>query len=277
MDRIQACISIVATVALASTTFAAERLAVNEPGVIDGVETVCGGVSLNDRKDTKWRAYSMRLEFVGKGGQYLGNETVTVKGNEHEISVDCPGPWVLMKLPAGSYDVAADVADAGHKAAKVRVPARGQVVSYFRFPNAGGATTQTPRVASADPMPTRIAVTPRASLRAELPPQRVQAQGPSGRRYGLKNRDSRITLTAHRPTIVAIRDSRNHVFIDRKLAAGDTYRVPNRMGLWVTAIDAGAVEIKLDTASVGFVGAQGVTVRDLSLNPESIANRRPTT
>jgi len=276
MDRIQACVSIVATVALASTTFAAERLTVNEPALIGGIETVCGGVTLNDRKDTKWRAYSVRLEFVGKGGQYLGDERVTVKGNDHEISVDCLGPWVLMKLPAGSYDVAADVADAGQKAAKVRVPARGQVVSYFRFPNAGGEITRTPLVASAVPMPTRISVTPRASLRAELLPQSVQAQVPSGRRYGLKNLDSRITLRAHRPTIVAIRDSRNRIFIDRKLATGDTYRVPDRMGLWLTAIDAGAVEIELDAASVGFAGAQGATVRDLSLNPESIVNRSRT-
>ena len=83
-------------------------------------------------------------------------------------------------------------------------------------------------------------------------------------------------MRAHRPTIVAIRDSRNRIFIDRKLATGDTYRVPDRMGLWLTAIDAGAVEIELDAASVGFAGAQGATVRDLSLNPESIGNRSRT-
>jgi cytoskeleton protein RodZ len=74
-----------------------------------------------------------------------------------------------------------------------------------------------------------------------------------------------------RPTIVAIRDSRNRVFIDRKLAAGDTYRVPNRGDLWLTAIDAGAVEIVVDGASVGFAGAERATVRDLSLDPRSIA------
>ncbi len=257
MDRTRACVLVVATVALASTTFAAEKLATNEPGFIDGIETVCGGISLNDRKDPKWRGYSLRLEFVGKGGQYLGDETVTVKGNEHEISVGCQGPWVLMKLPAGSYDVAADVADAGKQAKKVRVPARGQAVSYFRFPRAGGEITRTPRVA----------------LRSESLPQRAQVQVP-GRRYGLKNQNSRITLKAHRPTIVAIRDSRNTVFIDRKLAPGDTYRVPNRIGLWLTAIDSGAVEIVFDGASVGFAGAQGVTVRDQSLSPQSIANRK---
>jgi cytoskeleton protein RodZ len=77
----------------------------------------------------------------------------------------------------------------------------------------------------------------------------------------------------HSPTIVAIRDARNRIFIDRKLAPGDTYRVPNLVGLWLTVIDASAVEIVLDGTSVGFAGAQRAAVRDLSLNPQSIAAR----
>ena len=80
-------------------------------------------------------------------------------------------------------------------------------------------------------------------------------------------------MRVHRPTIVAIRDARNRIFIDRKLAAADTYRVPNLAGLWLTAIDASAVEIILDGASVGFTGAQSVEVRDLALNPQSVADR----
>jgi hypothetical protein len=128
-------------------------------------------------------------------------------------------------------------------------------------------------IAAAVPVPTEISVTPSASLRAELLPPTIQAQLPPGRRYGLQNQNSRITLRVHRPTIVAIRDVRNRVFIDRRLAPGDTYRVPNLSALWLTAIDAGAVEIVLDGASVGFAGAQGAEVRDLSLNPQVIANR----
>jgi cytoskeleton protein RodZ len=123
------------------------------------------------------------------------------------------------------------------------------------------------------PVPTRIAPTPRVALGAVSLSQTVQGSLPPGRQYGLQNRNSRITLRVHRPTIVAIRDGRNRIFIDRNLAPGDTYRVPNRVGLWLTAIDAGAVEIVLDGASLGFVGAQGATVRDASLNPQSIATR----
>ncbi len=139
MKLAQSTAAVLAAAALASTAaLAADELTNNEPKAIDGIETVCDGISLNDRNDPKWRAYSLRLEFAGKGGQYLGGEMVTVTGNELDVSVHCQGPWVLMKLPAGSYHVSADVPDAGHKELNVRVPARGQAVVVVSFPNAGG-------------------------------------------------------------------------------------------------------------------------------------------
>jgi len=144
--------AVLAAAALASTAaLAAEELTNNEPKAVDGIETVCDGVSLNDRNDAKWRSYSLRLEFTGKGGQYLGGQTVNLKGNELDVSVTCKGPWTLMKLPAGSYHMSADVPDAGHKEMNVRVPASGQAVVMVHFPNAGGEITkpvEQPRIAS---------------------------------------------------------------------------------------------------------------------------------
>lgn len=144
---------VLAASAMAATVaFAQETLPEDMPQAIDGIETVCDGVTIANRNDSKWRAYPLRLEFAGKGGQYLGGQTVSVKGKELNVSVQCRGPWVLMKLPAGSYHVAADVPDAGHKEMNVSVPARGQRVVLFSFPNAGGETTRTvrsPRVAAA--------------------------------------------------------------------------------------------------------------------------------
>jgi hypothetical protein len=139
---------------------------------------------------------------------------------------------------------------------------------------APAAVQQRARVALFLPMPiaTAISVTPRVSLRAELP-QGVQARLPPGRQYGLQNRNSKVTLRVHSSTIVAIRDARNRIFIDRELAPGDTYRVPNRAGLWLTAIDAGAVEIVVNGTSAGFAGARGSAVRDLPLNPQSLTDR----
>jgi cytoskeleton protein RodZ len=81
-------------------------------------------------------------------------------------------------------------------------------------------------------------------------------------------------LRVHRPTHVAVQGARNRTFIDRPLAPGDTYRVPNMVGLRLTAPDAGAVELILDGVSVGFAGRDGATARNLSLNPQSIVDRR---
>ena len=152
MNFSQSTMAILMVSALASTAgFAAETLTADMPKAIDGIETVCDGTTIANRNDPKWRAYSLRIEFAGKGGQYLGGQTVNVKGQELDVSVTCQGPWVLMKLPAGSYHISADVPDAGHKEMNVRVPASGQHVAMFSFPNAGGEVTkpvQAPRVAS---------------------------------------------------------------------------------------------------------------------------------
>jgi hypothetical protein len=142
---------LMASAFVTTAALAAEKLTENMPKAIDGVETVCDGVTIANRNDPKWQAYSLRMEFAGKGGQYLGGETVSVKGEEIDVSVTCQGPWVLMKLPPGSYHVSADVPDAGHKEVNLRVPASGQHIAVFSFPNAGGEITrpvEAPRVAS---------------------------------------------------------------------------------------------------------------------------------
>jgi hypothetical protein len=116
-----------------------------QPMTISGIETVCTGTTTDVRDNPQWKAYPFHLEVTGKDGQYLGDERVTVSGNGHSVSVQCSGPWVLMKLPAGSYKVSLDVPDAGHKDVTMQVP--GRTVVHFGdaggevLPN-GGATLQ---------------------------------------------------------------------------------------------------------------------------------------
>jgi hypothetical protein len=105
-----------------------------QPMTISGIETVCTGTTTDVRADPQWRAYPFHLEVAGKDGQYLGDEKVTVSGNGHSVSVQCSGPWVLMKLPAGSYKVSLDVPEAGHKDVTMQVPGR----TVVHFGNAGG-------------------------------------------------------------------------------------------------------------------------------------------
>lgn len=119
-----------AGLAVAQTQTPAEGQSVT----INGVETVCTGTTTDVRADPQWRAYPFHLEFAGKGGQYLGDEQVNVTGNGVSVSVKCEGPWVLMKLPAGTYKVSTDVPEGGHRDFSMHVP--GHMVLHF--PGGGG-------------------------------------------------------------------------------------------------------------------------------------------
>src|SRR5215472_11316591 len=48
---------------------------------INGVQSVCTGVTTDTRMNPEWSQYSLRLEFAGQAGQYLGDETVNVSGH----------------------------------------------------------------------------------------------------------------------------------------------------------------------------------------------------
>lgn len=106
----------------------------DHPATVDGVQTVCTGSSEGARENPRWRAYPTRIEFAGRHGQYLGDETVAVSGEGKMISVHCAGPWVLMKLPKGSYKLSANISGVGKKELTISAP--GHVV--VRFPDAGG-------------------------------------------------------------------------------------------------------------------------------------------
>ena len=106
------------------------------------------------------------------------------------------------------------------------------------------------------------------------PGARSRAPLPLGRRYGVGNRNSRIILRVHRAIRIVVQGTRNRIFIDRNLDAGDTYRVPNVSGLKLSASDAGAIEVILDDTTVGFAGKDGVGARGLSLDPNSIGHQQ---
>jgi len=128
------------------------------------------------------------------------------------------------------------------------------------------ASPQRPIVASGEVGATQrvsAANTLRLKLRHEIP---------LGRHFGIDNTDSRIILRVHGATAVKVGDNRKNVLFDRILGAGDTYRVPNLIGLKLSALDAGAIEIILDDTTVGFAGKDGVPAREISLDPKALAH-----
>ena len=138
--------------------------------------------------------------------------------------------------------------------------------------------TNIDRAQTSPPEPVGMAST-EGTLPKELVPvasehtPRFRPPLPLGVRYGLENGNSRVVLRLHRSIRVAVKGNRNHIFIDRLLGAGATYRVPNTPGVKLTVPDGGAVEVILDGNTVGFAGRDGVAARGLGLDPPSIIRR----
>jgi cytoskeleton protein RodZ len=105
-------------------------------------------------------------------------------------------------------------------------------------------------------------------------PGRQEGALPQGKSYGLANVGSRILLRAHKPVYITVKGEDDTIYISRMLQPGDTYRVPDRTGLILSAADGSAVELVLDGASAGAVGSVARPAKDVSLDPQAVADRR---
>jgi hypothetical protein len=137
--------TVFSTFAIAWTAVAqietAPPLPLDRPQTMRSMEAVCTGIGQDAREDPQWAAYPLKVELVGRAGQYLGEAEVTLtKGGEAVISVRCAGPWVLFKLEPGAYSVTAEI-EGATKTARVNVSGKGQARLIIRFPDQGGATS----------------------------------------------------------------------------------------------------------------------------------------
>lgn len=69
-----------------------------------------GGVGQEERDSAP--AQGTRLIFMGDAGHFVANVRVTVTDSSGKRLVDttCPGPWLILDLPPGSYDLRAELA-----------------------------------------------------------------------------------------------------------------------------------------------------------------------
>jgi hypothetical protein len=63
------------------------------------------------------------------------------------------------------------------------------------------------------------------------------------------------------------------VYLNRTLNPGDTFLVPNRVGVTLTTTNASAVEVDLDGQSMGFAGHGSGVAEAVSLDPQAIVDR----
>ena len=115
----------------------APPLPFDSPVSMRSMEAVCTGIGADARNDPRWPTYPLRIELVGRAGEYLGAAEISLSQNsEAVISVRCSGPWLLLRLPPGSYDVTASVENVS-KTGRVTVPMTGQGRLVLRFPELG--------------------------------------------------------------------------------------------------------------------------------------------
>ena len=101
----------------------------------------------------------------------------------------------------------------------------------------------------------------------------AEAPLPKGQVFGSLNVNARVVLRVHQATRVLVQGGDGKVYINRTLQPGDTYQVPNVVGLSLTTTNANAVEIDLDGAAMGFAGKQAGMAEAISLDPQAIVDR----
>lgn len=110
----------------------------------DGVRYACTGVGSESRQDPRWREFAAKLVFAAGSGGYLsqvGTRITDSQGRTVFEVLDC-GPWLLLDLPAGRYDVVATAHD-GHgrtyqSRSTISVGGAGQRETIVRFPEIPG-------------------------------------------------------------------------------------------------------------------------------------------
>ncbi len=96
---------------------------------------------------------------------------------------------------------------------------------------------------------------------------------PQGTVYGRLNRNSRVTIRITEPTRLLVEGDDGTVYINRSLKPGDTYLVPDAVGLSLTTQNAGAIELVLDGQPMGHAGLPRQVMESLSLDPQAIVDR----
>jgi hypothetical protein len=103
------------------------------------VPHISGGVGESGRDEINavQDQYSLKMVFAYTNGDFLAEVKVVITdaAGATLLSTVADGPWLLVKLPAGSYQVAATV-DGVTKSEQVTVPASGLKTLDLRWPTA---------------------------------------------------------------------------------------------------------------------------------------------
>ena len=140
-------ISVAAGTLMALPAFTNRAWAVqDQPVTIGGVESVCTGVG-SAKDNPAWNNYPVKLTFSNLSGENEAAEHIAVvlQGGKTVMETDCDAPWLLIKAPAGHYDVHASLPGGTRTAsASFSTGGGGQQTVNLAFPGAKQASNSMP-------------------------------------------------------------------------------------------------------------------------------------
>jgi cytoskeleton protein RodZ len=143
-------------------------------------------------------------------------------------------------------------------------PQGGPAANADRTAEAAQPTTMAPPSAAGQPA---------ATLPPGVDPMAATQMPQAGQAYGMSNQNSRVVLRVQAMTKVLVTGPGQKVFINRVLKPGDSYRVPDVIGVTLTTPDGGAIAVDLDGQTMGMAGRKAQMIEALSLDPQAIADR----
>lgn len=133
------CTFTVTLLATLSAAKAAETLPSDQELTVGGVPVACTGVGDEAKEDSRWPAYSTRIEFANSRAEYVTDLDISIRNAKGVtlMTVRCESPWFLAKLRPGRYSVVATYDGGLTKTVRFNAGSGGQVRTIVRFPELG--------------------------------------------------------------------------------------------------------------------------------------------
>jgi hypothetical protein len=108
-------------------------------------QVLMGGVGLEERARLaeQGRGHNLKLVFTLSPGNFVGDVAFEIlRAKTTVVQETSPGPWVFVKVPAGSYTVRATF-EGRAQTRQVNVPGTGQTQVSFQWPATGQLESRT--------------------------------------------------------------------------------------------------------------------------------------
>lgn len=133
--------------ALSAETTLAQKKNPSDQGSYLGTPWVSGGVGESSREKLmqEYDDYNLKLEFAVADGSYLADVAVSITTPDGTpvLRAFSTGPWLMTKLPAGTYEIAVNGFEKTF-VEEVRVPAQGMETVIFNDWTKAGVAQATP-------------------------------------------------------------------------------------------------------------------------------------